>query len=176
MVNTLLVVGLACVIAGIIGGGLKLAGVDIPHFESRIRQGMLGALGVVLIAGAVYLTRADWVGKPEPPIAASQPRPSNDAPAPAATSVAAAKPQAPATQVAQAQGLPVQRAQESNRSSADRIRAYWKPGGDTVDAQHAAEINAWLASNASEVSIPFFIYGAGSEAQQAAMIRALQIP
>ena len=49
MDNVLLVSGIACVIAAVIGGGLKAFGIEIPALSSLGRQGLLGAVGVVLI-------------------------------------------------------------------------------------------------------------------------------
>src|SRR5262245_15535452 len=45
-----LAVGLACVIAGIVGGGLRALGVEIPALQSVRRQVLLGGVGVVLVA------------------------------------------------------------------------------------------------------------------------------
>jgi hypothetical protein len=41
--------GIACVIAGIVGGGLKAFGIEIPAFQSVRRQTLLFVFGVVLI-------------------------------------------------------------------------------------------------------------------------------
>jgi hypothetical protein len=49
MTNTLLTVGLVCIIAAIIGGGLKAFGIEIPVFQSTKRQILLGALGLILL-------------------------------------------------------------------------------------------------------------------------------
>lgn len=53
MEQTLLVAGIACVIAAVVGGGLKAFGIEIPALESGVRQGALGVLGLVLLGGAV---------------------------------------------------------------------------------------------------------------------------
>ena len=50
--NHLVLIGLACIIAAIVGGGLKLAGIEIPLLTSVRRQALLGGLGVVLAGGA----------------------------------------------------------------------------------------------------------------------------
>ena len=54
---TLLTAGLACVIAGIIGGGLKGWGVEIPALQSGRRQAVLTLVGLIFIAcsGAIKL-------------------------------------------------------------------------------------------------------------------------
>src|SRR5437868_6023534 len=49
MLTPLLSVGIVCVIAGIIGGGLRALGVEIPAFASVKRQVMLVIFGLVLI-------------------------------------------------------------------------------------------------------------------------------
>jgi hypothetical protein len=48
-VNPILGVGLACIIAAIVGGGLKALGVEIPALASVWRQWLLGSLGVLLV-------------------------------------------------------------------------------------------------------------------------------
>jgi hypothetical protein len=50
---TILGAGLACVIAAIVGGGLKAFGVEVPLLTSVKRQLLLGALGAALVGFAV---------------------------------------------------------------------------------------------------------------------------
>lgn len=57
MATTLLTTGLACLIAAIIGGGLKAFGIEIPALASRPRQVTLGALGFVLTGSGLWLGR-----------------------------------------------------------------------------------------------------------------------
>jgi len=52
--TTVLVSGIACVIAAIVGGGLKAFDIEIPHFKSLKRQALLGLFGLVLIAGSLF--------------------------------------------------------------------------------------------------------------------------
>lgn len=52
MQATVLTAGIACVIAAIIGGGLKAFGIEIPLLHSRFRQLALGGFGIVLILAA----------------------------------------------------------------------------------------------------------------------------
>jgi hypothetical protein len=52
MQQTLLITGLACLIAAIVGGGLKAFGLEIPILSSGIRQTALGLLGLILIVAA----------------------------------------------------------------------------------------------------------------------------
>jgi hypothetical protein len=54
MNSTLLGAGLACIIAAIIGGGLKAFGIEIPVLQSRARQGLLGLFGLSLL-GLAYV-------------------------------------------------------------------------------------------------------------------------
>lgn len=51
---TLLIIGLVCIIASIIGGGLKAFGIEIPVLQSLKRQVILAVFGCILIA--VYLS------------------------------------------------------------------------------------------------------------------------
>jgi hypothetical protein len=53
MSETIALVGIACFIAAIVGGGLKLAQIEIPLIDSLPRQIMLAAAGVVIVILAV---------------------------------------------------------------------------------------------------------------------------
>lgn len=53
MQHTFLIAGLACVIGAIVGGGLKAFGIELPLVNSRIRQAVLGLLGVALITAGI---------------------------------------------------------------------------------------------------------------------------
>lgn len=50
MHGLLVTVGVACIIAAVIGGGLKAFGIEFPALTSAARQVMLGVLGVCFIA------------------------------------------------------------------------------------------------------------------------------
>lgn len=50
MDTTLLLLGIACIIAAIVGGGLRAVGFEFPPLKSLPRQIILAVLGVVLIA------------------------------------------------------------------------------------------------------------------------------
>ncbi len=64
MKQTLLVAGLACIIGAIVGGGLKGFGIEVPAVGSRVRQLMLGFLGVVLIVvGVIAFPEGDKAGQ-----------------------------------------------------------------------------------------------------------------
>ncbi|HEY3058734.1 MAG TPA: hypothetical protein VGL99_07150 [Chloroflexota bacterium] len=86
MENTLLTAGIACIMAAIVGGGLKAFGVEIPAIQSRVRQGALAALGLVLIV----IARAPGLLGPSAPAL------------PAATAIAAPATAAATAPVAQA--------------------------------------------------------------------------
>lgn len=49
--NPLVLIGLACIIAAIVGGGLKIFGIEIPLLTSVRRQAILAGLGAVLVVG-----------------------------------------------------------------------------------------------------------------------------
>ena len=49
MSATLLTAGIACLIAAIVGGGLKAFGIEIPPLQSRIRQAALAGVGMLLL-------------------------------------------------------------------------------------------------------------------------------
>ena len=49
MDSTLLLLGIACIIAAIVGGGLKAVGFEFPPLSSIGRQIGLGSLGVILV-------------------------------------------------------------------------------------------------------------------------------
>ena len=53
--GTLLVMGIVCVIAAIVGGGSKAAGVHIPVIDSVLRQVMLALFGFAVMAGGIVL-------------------------------------------------------------------------------------------------------------------------
>src|SRR5262249_39421080 len=77
MLVMVLSAGLACLIAAIVGGGLKAFGIEVPALGSVFRQALLGAVGIALLIGAV---RPNWWTSPA------------NAPAPAVTSAPAANP------------------------------------------------------------------------------------
>jgi hypothetical protein len=68
METTLLGAGLGCIVAAVVGGGLKAFGIEFPLLTSRRRQAALGTLGVLLASGGVALSRlptpASAVGPP----------------------------------------------------------------------------------------------------------------
>jgi hypothetical protein len=49
MTTTLVTLGILCLIAAIVGGGLSGFGVQLPLLESVRRQFLLGALGICLL-------------------------------------------------------------------------------------------------------------------------------
>ena len=57
MTSTLLTAGLACLVAAIVGGGLKAFGVEILIVASTNRQLLLGVVGVLLLGGALIVVQ-----------------------------------------------------------------------------------------------------------------------
>jgi type II secretory pathway component PulJ len=52
MKTQLLLAGVACVVAAVVGGGLKLLGAEIPLISSTRRQALLAVIGVALLVWA----------------------------------------------------------------------------------------------------------------------------
>lgn len=76
MDNVILVAGLACVIAAIVGGGLKAFGIEVPILASRTRQVILGLLGVILIVVGMSQRRTPTPdGGTHPPPQSASPTP-----------------------------------------------------------------------------------------------------
>jgi len=63
MEKTLLILGIACIITAIVGGGFSGFGLKFPVFNSLIRQILLGLLGLVLVIVSQTIDRE----KPDPP-------------------------------------------------------------------------------------------------------------
>ena len=63
MSSTLLTAGLACVIAAIVGGGLKAFGIEIPALKSGKRQLGLAIFGMALLVGSVIAPGSE---RPDP--------------------------------------------------------------------------------------------------------------
>jgi hypothetical protein len=66
MATTLLTTGLVCVIAAIVGGGVKLFGGSVPVIPSSMRQLGLGVFGGVLLPAAYLLTASPEKPTPQP--------------------------------------------------------------------------------------------------------------
>ena len=87
MQDIVLVIGLACLIGAIVGGGLKVVNVELPLVASLPRQILLGMVGGVLILGALVsrpLSLPTWLvpagsgsgspgSAPPPPLKSTQP-------------------------------------------------------------------------------------------------------
>ena len=69
MQNNLLVAGIACMIAALIGGGLKAFAIEIPLLSSVYRQIMLGLFGAILMALSFTAFRGSE--SPAPPVPTS---------------------------------------------------------------------------------------------------------
>jgi hypothetical protein len=57
MATTLLTAGIACIVAAIVGGGLKAFGLEIPALASSRRQIGLGVFGAMLLVAAAVASR-----------------------------------------------------------------------------------------------------------------------
>ena len=64
MSNPVLVLGLVCIVAAIVGGGLRAFGFDIPALQSRGRQAILAVFGVILVVAATYTPTPVHVAEP----------------------------------------------------------------------------------------------------------------
>jgi hypothetical protein len=63
--DKVLIAGIVCVIAAIVGGGLKAFGIKVPILNNRSRQLSLGAFGIVLLGiGLILGGNPDTVAKP----------------------------------------------------------------------------------------------------------------
>lgn len=63
MDTTLILIGVACIIGAIIGGGVKLVQVELGQVSSLWRQSMLGVFGVILVGSG--LLAGGHIGFPE---------------------------------------------------------------------------------------------------------------
>jgi hypothetical protein len=62
--GTLLTAGLTCIIAAIVGGGLKAFGIEIGALQSVRRQALLAGFGAVLIAASYIVHMAETPSTP----------------------------------------------------------------------------------------------------------------
>jgi hypothetical protein len=89
METPLVTAGIACLIAAIIGGGLKAFGIEIPVLESGRRQVALGALGAVLLAAGL---NGDRLSRSTEPVPSEQPLSTPSVPAPQSSTQPSAPP------------------------------------------------------------------------------------
>ncbi len=71
METVLLSAGIACLIAAIVGGGLKAFGIEIPMLQSLARQLLLGTFGTILVVISFATS-----SPPKPPDGKTSPPPS----------------------------------------------------------------------------------------------------
>jgi hypothetical protein len=81
MATTLLTAGIACIVAAIVGGGLKAFGLEIPALASSRRQIGLGLFGAALLAAAAVASRDGFLSRGESPVADQAERTADGAPA-----------------------------------------------------------------------------------------------
>jgi hypothetical protein len=67
MQESLLWIGSGCMVAAVIGGGIKLAKMEIPQVTSVVRQILLFVVGSALLAGSFLVKPSSGTGKDEPP-------------------------------------------------------------------------------------------------------------
>jgi hypothetical protein len=84
-VNFLLLIGIICLIAAVVGGGLKLAGMEIPLLRSIRRQLLLALVG--LAAAVIGVTFPDLGSSPSTSATADDPKVGAIAEAPQASAV-----------------------------------------------------------------------------------------
>jgi hypothetical protein len=68
----LILIGVVCIVAAIIGGGFELPGIKVPPIQPALLRVVLGSVGVVVIGGALVLPgfnspKATPSGTPNPP-------------------------------------------------------------------------------------------------------------
>ena len=68
MDNPFVIAGLACLIAAIVGGGLRFLGVEVPLLKSRTRQTVLGIVGVLSLAFGLGVLRLPKPVDPPKPV------------------------------------------------------------------------------------------------------------
>jgi len=108
MNTTLLVIGLICLIAAVVGGGLEMAGAKVPVLDSPARQVALGVVGFIGIVLAFVASRSSAnsvpgnATPPAPTVIASSAMPTTPAPDPSTSSetdrLTTAPPSTPTTQ------------------------------------------------------------------------------
>jgi hypothetical protein len=65
MQSTLITTGVVCIIAAIVGGGLKALGIEVPKLDSFARQALLGIFGIgLVVAGNSYGSSPDPTSQP----------------------------------------------------------------------------------------------------------------
>ncbi len=60
MKETITYIGIVCIIAAIVGGGLKTFDIEFPIINNLKRQLILGGFGVILFLLALCLRRRNW--------------------------------------------------------------------------------------------------------------------
>src|SRR5919106_6604053 len=64
MTTVFVTAGVACIIAAIVGGGLKAFGMEIPALKSRARRIALASFGTVLTFAGIMLDRHPFIREP----------------------------------------------------------------------------------------------------------------
>jgi hypothetical protein len=138
MSETLVATGLACIIAAIVGGGLKAAGNEFPPIASLQRQLLLAALGLVLVPLGLI---APWEAKP------SRGPDGSVSPTPSVT------PRATETAAPAGRPIPV----ELHGPAGPLQRGFFTPGGKVISTSEAAgagELSVHWRDDGREVEVP----------------------
>ena len=64
--TSLLVAGIVCMVAAIVGGGVRLLGAELPVLDSFARQAILFAVGVLFLLGSFWVSSANPTSAPTP--------------------------------------------------------------------------------------------------------------
>jgi hypothetical protein len=137
MTNTLLTAGLVCIIAAVIGGGLKAFGIEIPALQSTTRQILLGTLGLILLLG----TYASYTQFARPPI--TPPDGELNHPSPELNPIKGSSTGADVDSVEQLA--------MTAKQAADRAEGILQNGGDDVVAVSQAAADARVAADRARV-------------------------
>ena len=138
--NTLLTAGLVCIIAAVIGGGLKAFGIEIPALQSTTRQILLGTLGLILLSGT-YVFFTEFA---RPPIPASDGELNH--PSPELNPIKGSSTEADVDSVDS-----VEKLAKTAKEAADRAEGILHNGGDDVVAASQAAADARVAADRARV-------------------------
>lgn len=103
MANTLLIAGIVCIVAAVVGGGIKMLGNELPVLGSTLRQGLLALVGVAFLIASYLVSHPSTSAPAAPPASAASeaakppPVTSPAANGPAPAERAPARPTAPPT-------------------------------------------------------------------------------
>jgi len=143
MADSLLIAGIVCIVASIVGGGVKMLGAEMPVLSSFPRQALLFAVGVVFLA-ASFATSGT---KPTP---TPTPTPTSSASANVGTTNVAS---APCVQTSALGCLPRSSAPVSFQDLAAANQAAWEniQGGLSTSVAEARAVRAGATGEAARL-------------------------